>query len=53
MINPEQPASNTAVVRQHGVELVTISGVGHFLMMESPGRFNAVLSEVAQGILDE
>lgn len=52
-INPEQPASNKAALRQHGVELVTISGVGHFLMMENPARFNAVLSEVTQRFLHE
>jgi pimeloyl-ACP methyl ester carboxylesterase len=49
-INPEQPASNTAALRQFGVELVTMSGVGHFLMMERPARFNAILSDVTHSL---
>lgn len=52
-INPEQPASDAAALLQHGVELVTLSGVGHFLMMEDPGQFNAALTDVARRLLVE
>lgn len=45
-INPDQPASEAQSLRDHGVEVVTMSGVGHFMMMEQPARFNALLKQV-------
>lgn len=36
-INPDQPASEVQSLRDHGVEVVTMSGVGHFMMMDQRG----------------
>jgi pimeloyl-ACP methyl ester carboxylesterase len=52
-INPEQPASNAAALQRHGVDLVTLPGGGHFLMMEAPERFNAALADVVHRFLHE
>ena len=45
-INPDHPPSDLESLRRHGVELVTMPGVGHFPMMEDPERFNRVLGSV-------
>lgn len=45
-INSEEPPTDVESLERHGVDVVTLSGVGHFLMMEDPGRFNPVLMEV-------
>jgi non-ribosomal peptide synthetase component F len=31
-------------MRRHGVEPIVLDGVGHFLMLEAPDRFNPVLA---------
>jgi pimeloyl-ACP methyl ester carboxylesterase len=33
-------------MRRHGVEVVTMRGVGHFPMMEAAERFNSLLDEI-------
>ena len=45
-INPAEPPSDAGSLASHGVELVTMPGVGHFPMLEAPSKFNAVLREV-------
>ncbi len=45
-INPDNAPTDTASMRRHGVEVVFMSGVGHFLLMEDPERFNRVLGTV-------
>ncbi len=42
-INPEHPPTDIESLRRYGVETVTMSGVGHFAMLEDPERFNSVL----------
>ena len=42
-INPETPATDLASMSAHGVEVMLMSDVGHFPMMESPERFNRIL----------
>ncbi|HET9333113.1 MAG TPA: alpha/beta hydrolase [Gemmatimonadota bacterium] len=42
-INPEQPASDIASLDRHGVEVILMPGVGHFLMLEDPEEFEALL----------
>lgn len=42
-INPEQPASDIASLDRHGVEVMLMPGVGHFLMLEDPEEFEALL----------
>ena len=42
-INPDYQPTDTASMERHRVEVVVMSGVGHFLMMEDPERFNRLL----------
>jgi pimeloyl-ACP methyl ester carboxylesterase len=42
-INAESPAGDVESLKRHGVEVVQMPGVGHFLMMEDPARFNTLL----------
>ena len=39
------------VARRHGIEFTKMAGVGHFLMLEAPERFNAELEAVLQRIV--
>ena len=45
-INADTPPTDVASMERHGVEVILMSGVGHFLMMEAPERFNQVLRTV-------
>lgn len=36
-INPEEPPTDVESLERHGVDVVTMTGVGHFPMMEDPG----------------
>ena len=45
-INPDRPPTDFESLKRHGVEVVLMSGVGHFPMMEDPGQFNRVLGSV-------
>jgi pimeloyl-ACP methyl ester carboxylesterase len=47
-INPDARPTDTEALRRHGVSTVLMSGVGHFLMMEDPDRFNRLLGEVIE-----
>lgn len=42
-INADTPPTDAASLERHGVDVVVMEGVGHFLMMEDPERFNQVL----------
>jgi pimeloyl-ACP methyl ester carboxylesterase len=48
-INPDARPTDTEALRRHGVGTVLVSGVGHFLMLEDPDRFNRLLGEVIEG----
>jgi pimeloyl-ACP methyl ester carboxylesterase len=45
-INPDYRPTDIASMERYSVEVVIMSGVGHFLMMEDPERFNALLRRV-------
>jgi pimeloyl-ACP methyl ester carboxylesterase len=47
-INPDARPTDIQALRRHGVKTVLVSGVGHFLMMEDPDRFNRLLGEVIE-----
>jgi pimeloyl-ACP methyl ester carboxylesterase len=47
-INPDHRPTDVASFERHGVKAVPMSGVGHFLMMEDPDRFNRVLGKVIE-----
>lgn len=44
-INPENAPTDVASLDHYGVQVIFMPGVGHFLMMEDPKRFNGFLSE--------
>jgi pimeloyl-ACP methyl ester carboxylesterase len=35
---------------RYGVEVVLLPNVGHFMMIEDPERFNAILMDVIEGL---
>jgi pimeloyl-ACP methyl ester carboxylesterase len=42
-INPLEPSTHIESMKRHGVRMVFMPRVGHFLMMEDPERFNPLL----------
>jgi pimeloyl-ACP methyl ester carboxylesterase len=42
-VNPDYRPTDIASMQRYGIEVIIMSGVGHFLMMEDPERFNRVL----------
>jgi pimeloyl-ACP methyl ester carboxylesterase len=42
-INPDSPPTDLVSMERNGVEVLFMFGVGHFPMMEGPGRFNLLL----------
>jgi pimeloyl-ACP methyl ester carboxylesterase len=42
-INPDYRPTDVESLKRYGVEVVIMSGVGHFLQMEDPERFNGIL----------
>jgi pimeloyl-ACP methyl ester carboxylesterase len=43
-INPDNAPTDVASLEHYGVQVIIMPGVGHFLMMEDPKRFNGLLS---------
>ena len=43
-LNPDNEPTDTASMQRYKVEVMIMPGVGHFLMMEEPKRFNELLS---------
>ncbi len=50
-INPDYRLTDSASMQRYGVEVVIMSGVGHFLMMEAPERFNRLLRTAIETIV--
>lgn len=48
-INPDNQPTDMASMQRYGVEVVLMPGVGHFLAMEDPERFNSILG----GVIDK
>ncbi len=44
LINSPLYPTDSAAANRYGMDVVIMSGVGHFAMMEDPGTFNALLS---------
>ncbi len=47
-INPDYRPTDVEALGRYGVELVTMSGVGHFPMMEDPDTFNRLLAKAIE-----
>jgi pimeloyl-ACP methyl ester carboxylesterase len=50
-INDNRRATDLQSMKQYGVEVMVMSGVGHFLMMEDPGKFNELLETAIKKIM--
>jgi len=50
-INAEEPASDLKSMHEYGIDVTCMPGVGHFLMMEQPERFNECLLKVVHALL--
>ena len=55
LINSEYLPTSVDAGRDYAVsfDAVLMSGVGHFVMMEDPGTFNRLLSEIVEGLQDD
>ena len=55
LINSDLNATNVDAGREYtpSFNVVEMSGVGHFVMMEDPDTFNRLLSEIVEGWLDD
>jgi pimeloyl-ACP methyl ester carboxylesterase len=42
-INPDKPPTDVESLQRQGVKVMVMPGVGHFVMMEDPERFNGLL----------
>jgi pimeloyl-ACP methyl ester carboxylesterase len=49
-LNADDQPTNVASMKRHGVDVTVMSGVGHFLMMEDPERFNEILIGVVEAL---
>ena len=47
-INTSERPTNREAAQRHGIEVLWMSGVGHFVMMEDPQTFNSLLDEAVQ-----
>jgi pimeloyl-ACP methyl ester carboxylesterase len=50
-INPDDRPTDVESMKRFGMEVMVMLGVGHFLMMEDPQRFNGVLREAIHRVL--
>ena len=44
-INADNEPTDVEGLRRHGIETVLMPGVGHFLFLEDPPRFNLLLRD--------
>jgi pimeloyl-ACP methyl ester carboxylesterase len=51
-INPDNPPTDVNSMKLHNVQLYTMSGVGHFLMMENPEAFNKLLNRAIDKVVN-
>ena len=48
LINSDKAPTNMEATERYGVEVLLMSGVGHFIMMEDPETFNRLLAKVIE-----
>ena len=51
-LNPARSNPDVESLERHGVVAILVPDVGHFMMMEDPGNFNAILMNVLEGMLE-
>ena len=44
-------STDAEALGRHGVQVVPMGGVGHFLMLEDPATFNRLLGETIAGFI--
>lgn len=49
-LNPDNEPTDVESMRNHGVDVMIMPGVGHFLMMEDPKRFNELLGTAMKNL---
>lgn len=52
-INPDNAPTDIASLEHYGVQVILMPGVGHFVMMEDPKRFNGLLSTAVARLIRE
>jgi pimeloyl-ACP methyl ester carboxylesterase len=52
VINADYAPTDVESMERDGVEVHIIPGTGHFFMMEDSARFNSVLTDVVESIVD-
>ena len=52
LINSSLFPTNSAALERYGMDVVIMSGVGHFLMMEAPEKFNPLLASAIEEFAD-
>ena len=50
VLNPDNEPTDVESMRNHGVDVIIMPRVGHFLMMEDPNRFNELLESAIKKI---
>lgn len=51
-ISPAEPGLDVAALEGHGVEVVEVPGAGHFMHMENPDAFNAILVDAIERVVE-
>lgn len=49
-INADEPPTDIESMSRYGIDVMTMNGVGHFLMMEEPEKFNEVLLTIIRDL---
>ena len=47
-INSDVNPTNIEAAARYGIDVILMSGVGHFVMMENPETFNRLLGEIVE-----
>ena len=50
-INPDNSPTDIESMKRYGVEVMIMQGIGHFLMMEDPERFNGILKTAIEKLM--
>jgi pimeloyl-ACP methyl ester carboxylesterase len=51
-INPDNASTDIESMERHGVDVVLLPEVGHFMMLEDPERFNSALTGALERLVE-